>query len=592
MKQFIKFFIASTFGVVAGLFLLFFILVGIGSSIAGKASASKETEVKPNTILKVSLNYPITERSNQDPFANFDFQSFEPKKAPGLFEIRKAILKAKTDDNIKGIYLDAATISAGSATVDAVRKALLDFKSSGKFIVAYQEVMTQKSYYLASVADKIYLNPVGLLEFKGYRTELTFFKNALDRLEIKPQIFYAGKYKSATEPFRLDKMSDANREQISFLINDLYGRFLEGISDQRGLSTVMLDSIADNLLVKFPEEAKSFKLVDELGYYDEVQAFLKEKAGLGDDDKLEMVSLKKYAFNKEAKKEEEEASKDKVAVLFAEGGIVDGEGELDEIGSGRFVKAIQKIRKDDNIKALVLRVNSGGGSALASDVILRELELANEKMPVIVSMGDVAASGGYYISSGADTILAEPNTITGSIGVFGILPNVQGLMNNKLGITFDRVQTGKYSDLGSLTREMREDEKEIIQQGVDRVYMTFKQCVSKGRGMTVEYVDSVGQGRVWTGVQAKNLGLVDVLGGLDDAVKIAANKAGLESYELKQFPATEDFKEQLMKSLTGEVKMRIFKSLATEEFKLYQKLEELNNWKGTQARIPFEIEVY
>ena len=411
MKQFLKYFIASTFGVVAGLFLLFFILIGIGSSIANKAASEKDLEVKPNSVLKVSLNYPIEERAAQDPFANFNFESFEPKKAPGLFEIKKAISKAKSDDNIKGIYLDAASISAGSATVDAIRKALLDFKTSGKFIVAYQEVMTQKAFYLASVADEIYINPVGLLEFKGYRTELAFFKNALDKLEVKPQIFYAGKYKSATEPFRLEKMSDANREQINFLIGDLYGRFLEGISKERGVSSEMLDSIASNLLVKFPEEAKAYKLIDELGYYDEVQALLKEKSGLGEDDDLEMVSLKKYAFKKAAKAEEKETSKDKVAVLFAQGSIVDGEGEMDQIGSGRFLKAIQKIRKDEDVKALVLRVNSGGGSALASDVILRELELANEKMPVIVSMGDVAASGGYWLACAADEIYIDHNSI-------------------------------------------------------------------------------------------------------------------------------------------------------------------------------------
>lgn len=590
MKQFLKFFLASTFGVVAGLFLLFFLLLSIASGIASKASSDSKLEVKPNSILKVNLNYSIPERASNDPFANFNFSKMESKRTPGLYEIKAAIKRAKTDDNIKGIYLEVASISAGSATIDAIRKALLDFKSSGKFIVAYEEVISQNAFYLNSVADKIFLNPVGLIEFKGFRTELAFFKNALDRLEIKPEIFYAGKYKSATEPFRLDKMSEPNREQINFLISDLYNRFINEIAAERNITPALLDSIADNLLVQEPEQAKAYNLIDELAYFDEVQAYLKEKTGIDEDDDLEILSLKRYAFDSPAK--EESTSGDKVAVLFAQGSIVDGQGEEDQIGSGRFLKAIQKIRKDEDIKALVLRVNSGGGSALASDVILRELELTNERIPVIVSMGDVAASGGYYIAAGADTILAEANTITGSIGVFGILPNVQGFMNNKLGISFDRVQTGKYSDLGSLTREMREDEKLIIQHGVDRVYQTFKERVSEGRALDINYVDSVAQGRVWTGVQAKNLGLVDVLGGLDDAILIAVNKAGIEDYEIKQYPEAIDFKAQLMKSLTGDVEMRLFKMLAKENYAVFNTLKELNTWKGVQARMPFEIEVY
>ncbi|MEX0813547.1 MAG: signal peptide peptidase SppA [Chitinophagales bacterium] len=591
MKQFLKFFLASTFGVVAGFLLLIFLLVGIVSGIASKATVDKDLEVKPNSVLKIALNYPIPERASQDPFANFSFSDFEPKKTPGLYEIRKAIKRAKSDDNIKGIYIESATIMAGSATLESIREALLDFKESGKFIFAYEEVLTQRGYHLSSVSDRIFLNPVGLLEFKGYRTELAFFKHALEKLEIEPQIFYAGKYKSATEPFRLDSMSDANREQITFLINDLYGRFIADIAEGRDLSPVLLDSIADNLLVKFPEEAKAYKMVDELAYYDQVQEYLKSELGLDEADELEMVSLRKYAFNKKTDAEKL-LEKDKIAVLFAQGGIVDGDGEIDDIGSARYLKAIQKIRNDEDVKALVLRVNSGGGSALASDIILRELEMANERMPVIVSMGDVAASGGYYIACGADTILAEANTITGSIGVFGILPNVQGLMNNKFGITFDKVQTGKYSDIGTLTRPMRADEKEIIQSGVDRVYLTFKERVSEGRGMDISYVDSVGQGRVWTGVQAKELGLVDVLGGLDEAIAIAVHKAGIESYKIKEYPEVKDLREQLMKSLTGEIKLRIFKTLAGEQYEYFAKINALKKWQGVQARMPFEIEIY
>lgn len=341
MKQFLKFFLASTFGVIAGLVLLFFILAGIGASIASKATKEGEVEIEPNSILKVNFEKTIPERSNQDPFANFNFQDFEPKPSPGLYEIKKALKKAKNDDNIKGIYLESASVGGGSATLEALRKALLDFKESGKFIVAYEEILGQRGFHLASVADKVYVNPEGVLEFKGYRTELAFFKNALDRLQIEPQIFYAGKYKSATEPFRLEEMSEANREQINFLITDLYDRFLGDISESREVNKTLLDSIADNLLVKFPEEAEAYQLIDGLAYYDQVQDDLRERVGLGEDEELEWVNFSKYAMQKDNIDKEKLAIKDKIAVLFAQGGIVDGEGEIDEIGSARYLKAIQ-----------------------------------------------------------------------------------------------------------------------------------------------------------------------------------------------------------------------------------------------------------
>ncbi|MDZ4845063.1 MAG: signal peptide peptidase SppA [Chitinophagales bacterium] len=588
MRQFFKFFFASFLGTMFGLFMVFFFGFLIIAAIAAVSGSKGKKEVKPNSVLHISLDYDITERTNKNPFDPMNF-SFEGQSNPGLFDIVKSIQYAKTDDKIKGIYLDVSMVPSGFATVDAVRNALVDFKTSGKFIVSYGEMISQKGYYLASVADEVYMNPVGYMDLTGFRTELMFFKGALEKLEVEPQIIYCGKYKSATEPFRLDKMSDENREQISYIINDIYARFIKNISESRKLTEAEVDSIADNMLVRDAEDAVKYKLVDGLLFYDQVIAKLKEKTGTEEKDKLPHVSLDKY-IDEEA--EEKKHGKDRIAVLFAEGSIVDGKGEEDNIGSERFAKAIREIREDEKVKALVFRINSGGGSALASDVILREIELTKAKMPIIVSMGDVAASGGYYIACKADTIVAEPNTITGSIGVFGMLLNMQNFFNNKLGITFDGVKTGKYSDIGTISRPLTAEERMIIQAGVDSIYLDFKEHVAKGRGVTVEFVDSIGQGRVWTGVQAKERGLVDVLGNLDDAVKIAAEKAGLTDYSLKSYPKQKDPFEMLLENFGAEAETFVLKRKLGEQYPVWKKLEEMKTLNGVQARMPFELEIY
>ncbi len=587
MRQFLKFFFASLLGTIFGLFIAFFFGMIILAGVAAGLSKTKEKiEVKPNSVLHVKLDYAIQERTAKNPFEQFSF-SFEPPQI-GLNDIVKNIQAAKSDDNIKGIYLEISLLPSGFATIEAVRDALQDYKSSGKFIVAYGEILSQRGYYLASVADKIYANPSGFVEFRGFASQLVFLKGTLDRLGIDPQVIYAGKYKSATEPLRLEKMSDENREQVSFVVNDVYGHFIKKISEARGLNEALVDSIADNMLVIEVEDAVEHGMIDGVAFFDEVVKELKERSGLTEDDKLPLVSLQQYGKDDDKKKK----SKDEIAVLFAQGNIIDGKGDEDEIGSERFAKAIREIRKDENTKALVFRINSGGGSALASEVILREVMLAKEKMPVIVSMGDVAASGGYYIACMADTILVQPNTITGSIGVFGLLPNMQKFFNDKLGMTFDGVKTGKFSDMGTVSRPMTEEERIIWQREIDRIYMDFKERVASGRGMTLEYVDSIAQGRIWTGYQAKANGLVDGIGGLDDAINIAAEKAGLTEYSLKDYPKQKDPFEKLMEEFGGKTQTYFMKAKLGTYYAAWEKIIELEKMKGVQARLPFELEIY
>jgi protease-4 len=587
--NFFKVFFASLLASIVGFFLLIFLSFAFMVALVAGLSSKEETKVEPNTVLHLSLDYPVADKTSTNPFENMDFATFEPSQNLGLNDILKNIKKAKTDDNIKGIFLDVAIMPNGAATTEAIRKQLIDFKTSGKFVVAYAEVMTQKAFYLASVADKVYLNPYGVVEFSGLNSELFFLKNMLERLNIEVQVFYAGKFKSATEPFRYEKMSEPNREQVTAYLNGMYNHYIKGIAESRKIPAQLLDSIADNLLVRRAEDAITHKMVDELAYYDVVLDDLKKRTGKKDDEKLVSISMKKYDGAPDAKKGEYKG--DRIAVVYTEGDIVDGKGDDSNIGSERVAKLIRKIRQDKDVKALVLRVNSPGGSALASEIMLREIELAKKKFPVIVSMGNVAASGGYYISCYADTIVAEPNTITGSIGVFGIIPNMQGFFNEHMGVTFDNVKTGKFSDMGTLVKPLTDEEKLIVQQGVDTIYYKFKSRVAIGRGMTLEEVDSVAQGRVWTGEQAKEIGLVDVLGGIDDAIAIAAHKAGLKEYRTKEYPESEDPFEKFLKSLTGEAETYFMKAKMGEFYPMWKQMESLKNFHGIQARLPFDINI-
>lgn len=583
---------ASMLGVLLASFvgtILFFIVI---AAIISSADSKKEVKVEPNSILHINFEGAITDRSSKNPFENFDFSAMSGKRGIGLNDILENIEKAKYDDNIKGIYIDLEKVPAGIATIEEIRNKLLEFKEgdSSKFIVAYSEIYNQGAYYLASVADEIWLNPEGIVEFKGLGAELMFFKGMLEKLEIEPQVIRYGKFKSAIEPFVLDKMSEANREQTMKYIGSIWNHIVQRIAESRNLTVEQLNKIANEALVRNAKTAREQKLVDELYYKDQVLDNLKDRVGIEDTKKLKLVSIIKYTdAPKPKKKEEKGLAKDKIAVIYAIGGIEGGNGDDRTIGSERISKAIRKARLDEKVKAIVLRVNSPGGSALASDVIWREIVLAKQVKPVVASMGDVAASGGYYISCAADTIVASPNTITGSIGVFGLLFNMKKLFNNKFGITVDTVKTNRFADIGSALRPLTQAERDIIQNSVNEIYDSFITKVADGRGLTKAQVDSIGQGRVWSGADAKNIGLVDVLGGLETAIEIAAGMAKLEHYRVAEYPERVEPFKQFMKELSGEGEDVMLKKHLGENYRYYKAFDELKKMEGIQARLPYDI---
>lgn len=587
MKDFFKIVFASMLGMVLSFFVLFIFMIVI---IAGVISAMDDNGVKvsSNSIVHISLNYPIQERSSKSPLDNISFGGFETTKSIGLNDILASLKRAKSDDKIKGIYLDVSSVQAGFATIEEIRNALIDFKKSGKFIIAYSEVYTQGAYYLASVADKIYLNPEGFLEFKGLGTELTFFKGTLDKLEIEAQVIKVGTYKSAVEPFILDKMSDANRKQVTSFLGSLYDHFLNSVAASRKIPKDSLFVIANQLKVQQAADAVTYKLADGLKYKDEVLDELRKRTGIEKNKAIKSVSLADYA---KSNNPEEGDFNNRIAVIYATGEITGGEGSDEIIGSDRISRAIRKARTDDKIKAVVLRINSPGGSALASDVIWREVILTKKTKPVIVSMGDVAASGGYYIACAADSIFAQPNTITGSIGVFGIIPNMQKFFNNKLGITFDRVKTGEFADLGTISRPLNDGERLIIQNEVNRIYNTFTKRVADGRKKEQTYVNEIGQGRVWSGTEALENGLVDRLGNINDAIRSAAKMAKISDYKLVAYPAQKAPLEAIFDSSEDKIKDYFAKKELGEQYQYYKQLKSALQFTGLQARLPYNIEV-
>jgi protease-4 len=588
MKDFFKFMFASMLGFFLISIIMFFIFLGMITSFATMMEKEK-VEVAENTLLVMKLNAPITDRSSTNPLAGFDFQSMEANKPLGLNDILNNLDKAARDENIKGIYLNLNGVSAGSATLLEIRDALVKFKESGKFIISYSENYTQGSYFLATTADKIYLNPEGGMDFHGLSAELMFFKGTLEKLDADMQIIRHGKFKSAVEPFMLDKMSDENREQMMAIIDALWGEIIQTISDTRNISVEELTQIADGLLIKNPEAALEFGLVDKLMYKDELLAELKTMLSVEEKDDIESVTLAKYTNAPDPKKERPDR-KNKIAVVYALGEIISGEGSDDIIGSEKISRAIRDARRDDKVKAIVMRVNSPGGSALASDVILREVKLAAEAKPFIISMGDVAASGGYYIACAADMIFASPTTITGSIGVLGMIPNLEETMKNKLGITFDYAMSNENSNFMSTFRPLTGYQKEVIHGYIEDVYDTFVNHVSEGRDMTWEAVDEVGQGRVWAGSDAFDIGLVDEFGGLTDAIAAAAEMAELESYTIKELPELKDPIEELFKELMGGASINAhIKAELGENYRIYQQLKYWQNAKGVQARLPYDI---
>lgn len=583
MLKFLKYVLATIVGLLIFSFISILILLGIAAS----AASDDEVKVAEGSVLELKLDKKIVERDPKNPLAELGFSFGSFSSSDGLDQIKAAIRRAKKDDNIKGIFLNMTFVDAGMGKLEEIRNELIDFKKSGKFVVAYSDLSMEKAYYVASVADRIYLNPMGTMEFNGMSSEMFFFKKLLDKLNIEAQIFKVGTYKSAVEPFFLEKASEANREQLNSFLNSINNYQLQNIAKARNLDVAELKNVQDNLLVRTPEDAKRYKLITHIGYYDEAISFMKEKAGKEEKDKLELVKLSKY---KKVKDKDGSTSKNRIAVIYAEGDIVDGEGDDDNIGGRKYANAIRDARMDDNVKAVVLRISSPGGSALASDIMWREIQLTKKVKPVIASMSDVAASGGYYMAMGCDTIVAHPNTITGSIGVFGVIPNIQGFLNEKMGITVDHVSTGKFSESPTITRPMTAEEKQIVQNQINKIYETFTSKAAQGRGMTQDKLKEYASGRVWSGTEAKQRNLVDVHGGLETAIAIAAKKAGVEDdFRIKELPAHKSLFDELFKDFGAQAKEQAIKAELGElypYYKLYKKVETL---QGAQARMPYEL---
>jgi len=585
MKQFFKFMFASMLGTFLTMIVVMFIFLGIiGSMIA--FSKKEIVTVQPNSILHIKLDGIIQERTPANPFANFDFNKMESKNEPGLNDIIACIGAAKNDPNIKGVFLDLSTIQAGMASVEEIRNALIDFKTSGKFIYSYSEVYSQKAYYLATVSDKIYLNSQGMVDFRGLGAELMFYKGLLQKLDVEIQVVRHGKFKSAVEPFILDKMSAANREQTREFIGSIWQQFVKGISETRKISEPDIQNIADNMLVQDAEGALKYKFVDSLIYKDQMLDILKNKVGTKHDPGFVALADYKRAVNFD---DDKKFTRNRIAVIYAYGNIVSGEGTDESIGSLRISNAIRNARLDTSIRAIVLRVNSPGGDALASDIIWREVVLAKNVKPVVVSMGDYAASGGYYIACGATKIVANPNTITGSIGVFGIIPNLQKMFSNKLGITFDTIQTNKNSIYLTGRRPMTAYQEMMLQREIEHIYKTFITHVAEGRKMTVAEVDSIGQGRVWSGTDAKRIGLIDEFGGMDVAVAEAAKLAKLDKYKVVEYPKQKMFFNQLMEAFTGASTSTLLEKELGQNYVYYKALQTITDLKGVQARLPFVV---
>ncbi len=592
MKTFFGAFFGSLVGLILASIISIFIVIGIvAGSLKGLKGGEGETfTAKPNSVLHFKVNGAIIDRGIENPFEEFDLGPFSNPGVLGLNDLSAMLKRAKDDDNIKGVYLDLQHLSAGFASIEELRNNIIDFKKSGKFVYAYSEVYSQKSYYLATAATKVFMNPQGGLEFKGLTAQLMFFKNMLEKLNIEMQIFRHGKFKSAIEPFMLDKMSDANRLQTEAYIGSIWNSMLKGISESRKVSIDQLNDLANKLAISLPEDALKNKLVDGLLYEDEVMDLMKKDLKIKEKEKITFAELTKYHKSKGKKEDGKLTKKGKIAIVYAIGQIQGGEGDEETIGSARISKAIRDARTDSTIKAIVLRVNSPGGSALASEVIWREVNLCKGVKPIVVSMGDVAASGGYYISCAADKIYAQPNTITGSIGVFGILPNAKKAYAEKLGITVDTVNTNKHSDVGSILRGVTDEERNWIQGGVENIYDVFITRVSNGRKIDKNMVDSIGQGRVWSGSDAIKINLVDELGGVDAAIAYAVKKSGVgEDYRLVEFPKQKDPFAKLFNKGEDEMESRIIGKNLGEQYKYLKVVKNLIDQKGVQARLPYDM---
>ena len=587
MGQFFKFLLASCLGI----FIAFFLFVGISGLVISRIAkqADKPKEIKPNTVLHLTFDNPIPEQTNNLELDPFDLSK---RKILGLNEILQTLERAKKDDNIKGVFLEVDGLASGGlATSAVVRHALLDFRESGKFIIAYSKYYTQGAYYLASSADQIIVNPLGMVDFRGFAAQIPFFKDLLDKIGVNMQVYYAGKFKGASEPYRLNKMSEENRMQIREYLDDIYSNFIQDISTSRNLSEERLHQLANDYTGMDPDAAAESGLIDKVAHREDALDELRTRLSLDEEEKIPMATLEEY--NRSNPGSKNYRIKNKIAIIYAEGTIVDGKGAPGSIGDEKYSEYIRQIRQDDNIKAIVLRVNSPGGSAMASENIWKELSLAKaEGKSLVVSMGNYAASGGYYISAGADSIFAEPNTLTGSIGVVLAIPDASELLDDKAGIHFDSVKTGPYATGITPFYPLSTGESRLLQKRTDDMYETFLERVSEGRRMSRDSVHAIAQGRVWTGERAVNIGLVDRLGGLGQAIASAAGMAELDEYRITEYPRVKDPIQQFMEQWFGEENVRanaVLRSELGEYYPYLRFVQELKNSNGMQARLPVLI---
>ena len=567
--------------IVFSLLAVFFLV-----SMAGGIASKDKPTIAAKSVIVLDLGQRYEEQVRQNPLAIF---TSEERDVPGLYDVVRLLRVAKGDKDIAGIYIIANNNPNGFAASDEIRNALKDFKTSGKFILAHGDIITQSAYSIASIADSIYVSPQGYVEWDGYHVELAFLKGTLEKLDIDPQIFYAGKFKSATEPFRTEQMTPENELQTSVWLNDLYSDFLMKTAEVRKVDTATLHQLANEAAIQNANDAVKYRLVDAMKYDDQLKDEIKSRLGIGKYDRINFTSINTYYAATNIHK----SSGDRIALIYAQGNIVDGKSD-EGIGGETYRNLVRKARLDKTIKAIVFRVNSGGGSAMASEAIWRELALAKQEKPVIVSFGDVAASGGYYISCAADSIFALPTTITGSIGVFGIIPNMQSFFKNKLGVTFDGVKTAPHADAGAIYRPLDENEKRMVQANVEMIYTQFKQRVAEGRKKDSAYIDSIAQGRVWTGLRAKDIGLIDRFGGIDDAVKAAATKANLTDYSIREYPEPKNIFEEIFgKRDPMNYATKLKQEMGEDNFKIYEEIKNLRQMSNTvQAKLPFSFFIH
>ena len=588
MKDFIKFTLATVVGIILSSIVLFILSIATLFGIA--ASSDTETIVEQNSILKLDLSGVLSERVQENPFSKLmgkDFQAY------GLNDILASIRKAKENEDIKGIYVQATMLDAGFASREEIRQALADFKETGKFIVAYSDNYTQGLYYLASVADKVVLNPYGMVEWRGLAANPIFYKELLKKIGVEMQIFKVGTYKSAVEPFIATEMSPANREQVTTYLKSIWGQITADVSTSRGVSIEALNAAADSLLMFYPaQKSVECGLIDTLMYENDMRNYLKQMMGLEEDENMPILSLQDMMGVK--RNQPKDPSGNIIAIYYANGeidGVAAFSSSDEGIRSSKVIKDLRKLKDDEDVKAVVLRVNSPGGSAYGSEQIWHAVKELKSEKPVIVSMGDYAASGGYYISCCADTIVAEPTTLTGSIGIFGMVPSYQELAK-KVGVDYDVVKTNRYADFGTLSRPMNEGEKGLMQMYVNQGYDLFLTRCSDGRGIEKQELDKIAQGRVWTGANALELGLVDVLGGIDTALQIAIEKAGVEAYTVLSYPKMPTFMETLMESNPDNfIKNRLLSGKAGELYRQFSLPEELEQCDRLQTRVPFELNI-